>query len=161
MKNLVLVLGDQLSRSLPSLNACAKGDTAVLMAEVQEEATYAAHHKKKIAFIFSAMRHFARELQADGWRVDYVRLDNPSNSGSFTGEVKRAMARHQPERVVLTEPGEWRVLQMMRGWEAEFGMPVDILGDSRFLARDAPLDGPPHGWRGAGRRPLELRRREP
>ena len=90
-------------------------DTVVLMAEVHEEATYAAHHKKKIAFIFSAMRHFARVLQADGWRVDYVKLDDCSNSGSFSGEVKRALARHQPERVVLTEPGEWRVLQMMRG----------------------------------------------
>ncbi len=134
MKNLVLVLGDQLSRSLPSLNACAMGDTVVLMAEVQEEATYAAHHKKKLAFIFSAMRHFARELHADGWRVDYVKLDDRSNSGSFTGEVKRALAHHRPERVVLTEPGEWRVLQMMRGWEAEFGIPVHILRDSRFLA---------------------------
>jgi deoxyribodipyrimidine photolyase-like uncharacterized protein len=30
-------------------------DTVVLMAEVQEEATYAAHHKKKFAFIFFAM----------------------------------------------------------------------------------------------------------
>ena len=134
MKNLVLIFSDQLSRSLPSLNACSMGDTVVLMAEVQEEATYAAHHKKKIAFIFSAMRHFARDLQANGWRVEYVKLDDPSNSGSFSGEVKRALARHQPERVVLTEPGEWRVLQMMRGWEAEFGVPVQILRDSRFLA---------------------------
>jgi deoxyribodipyrimidine photolyase-related protein len=66
--------------------------------------------------------------------VDYVKLDNPSNSGSFSGEVKRALARHQPERVVLTEPGEWRVLQRVRGWEAEFGVPVQILRDSRFLA---------------------------
>ena len=95
MKNLVLVLGDQLSRSLPSLNACAMGDTVVLMAEVQEEATYAAHYKKKIAFFCSAMRHFARELQADGWRADYVKLDDRSNSGSFTGEVKRALACHR------------------------------------------------------------------
>ena len=134
MKNLVLVLGDQLSRSLSSLNACPMEDTVVLMAEVQEEATYAAHHKKKIAFIFSAMRHFARELQADGWRVDYVKLDDPSNSGSFSGEVKRALASNHPGRVVLTEPGEWRVLQMMRGWEAAFGIPVRILRDSRFLA---------------------------
>jgi deoxyribodipyrimidine photolyase-related protein len=134
MRNLVLIFGDQLSRSLPSLNACAMGDTVVLMAEVQEEATYAAHHKKKIAFVFSAMRHFARELKADGWRVDYVKLDDRSNSGSFTGEVKRALARHQPERLFVTEPGEWPVSQMVRGWAAEFAMPVEILRDSRFLA---------------------------
>jgi len=134
MKNLLLILGDQLSRSLSSFAASSREDTVVLMAEVQEEAAHAAHHKKKIAFIFSAMRHFAGELQADGWRVDYVKLDDPGNSGSFTGEVKRALARRRPERVVLTEPGEWRVAEMVRGWEAAFGVPVRILPDSRFLA---------------------------
>ncbi len=134
MKTLLLILGDQLSRSLSSLGASSREDTIVLMAEVQEEATYAAHHKKKIAFIFSAMRHFAEELQDDGWRVDYVKLDDPGNSGSFTGEVKRALARRQPQHVVLTEPGEWRVAEMVHGWEAAFGVPVRILTDSRFLA---------------------------
>jgi deoxyribodipyrimidine photolyase-like uncharacterized protein len=68
MKNLLFILGDELSRSLSSLTACSIEDTGVLMAEVQEEAAYAAHHKKKIAFVFSAMRHFMRELKADGWR---------------------------------------------------------------------------------------------
>jgi deoxyribodipyrimidine photolyase-related protein len=134
MKDLLFILGDQLSRSLSSLKTCSIENTVVLLAEVQEEATCAAHHKKKIAFVFSAMRRFARELQADGWRVDYVKLDNPFNSGSFSGEVKRALARYHPERVVLTEPGEWRVLQMVRGWEAELGIPVCILPDGRFLA---------------------------
>ena len=59
MKNLLDIFGDQLSRSLASLKACAIEDTIVLMTEVQEEATYAAHHKKKIAFILAAMKHFA------------------------------------------------------------------------------------------------------
>jgi deoxyribodipyrimidine photolyase-related protein len=64
MKNLLFILSDQLSRSLSRLKACSLEDTFVFMAEVQEQATYAAHHKKKIAFVFSAMRHFARELKA-------------------------------------------------------------------------------------------------
>ncbi len=134
MKSLLFILGDQLSRSLSSLGACAIKDTVVLMAEVQEEATYAAHHKKKIAFIFAAMRHFADELRAEGWSVDYVRLDDPANSGSFTGEAKRAAARHRPGCIVLTEPSEWRVADMAARWEAELGVPVRILADGRFLA---------------------------
>ncbi len=134
MDNLLFILGDQLSRALSSLNACAIENTVVLMAEVQEEATYAAHHKKKIAFIFSAMRHFARELQAEGCRVEYVKLDDPGNSGSLTGEAKRAVARLCPQRVVLTEPGEWRVARMVRSWEAELGVPVRVLPDTRFVA---------------------------
>ena len=48
------------------------------------------------------MRHFAERLHQDGWQVDYVRLDDADNSGSFTGEVRRAIARHEISRVVVT-----------------------------------------------------------
>jgi len=57
------------------------------MMEVAEEATYVKHHKQKLVFIFSAMRHFADELRRDGFAVDYVRLDDPANTGSFSSEV--------------------------------------------------------------------------
>lgn len=116
-KNLILILGDQLSSKIPSLEQADKHSDCVLMVEVSEEAAYVRHHKKKIAFIFSAMRHFADELIKAGWIVDYVRLDEPENSGSFTGEQKRALIRHQPNRVVVTEASEWRILEAMRNWE--------------------------------------------
>jgi deoxyribodipyrimidine photolyase-related protein len=133
-RNLVLVLGDQLSPGLSSLAAADRTKDVVLMAEVHDETTYVRHHKKKIAFVLSAMRHFAAELKAAGWRVDYVELDDPANGGSFTSEVARAVKRWSPERVIVTEPGEWRVLAMMREWEAALGIPVDILPDTRFIA---------------------------
>lgn len=63
------------------------------MMEVVEEATHVKHHKQKLVLIFSAMRHFAEELRAGGLNVDYVRLDDPANTGLFTGEVQRAIAR--------------------------------------------------------------------
>ncbi len=103
------------------------------MAEVTEEATYVKHHKKKIAFLFAAMRHFAAELEQAGWQVDYVRLDDPGNTGSFTGEVERAVERHSPSQVVVTEPGEWRVRQAMDGWQERRGRPVEIRADDRFI----------------------------
>jgi len=132
-RNLILVLGDQLTPGLSSLKRADPARDRVLMVEVVEEATYVRHHKKKIAFLFSAMRHFAGELRAIGWTVDYVTLDAEGNSGSFKGEVERAVARHGPERIVVTEPGEWRVLEDMKGWADAFGLPVDIVTDSRFL----------------------------
>ena len=134
VRNLILVLGDQLT---PTLSSLAAGDPArdrVLMAELHDEATYVRHHKKKIAFLFAAMRHFAEELRADGWTVDYVSLDAPDNQGSFTGQIAHAVAQHRPERIVVTEPGEWRVAQMFEGGQARFGVPVDVLPDDRFLS---------------------------
>lgn len=134
MTTLRLVLGDQLTLSLASLSNADKVRDIILLCEVWDEATYVKHHPKKIALLFSAMRHFAAELIEAGYTVDYVRLDDTGNSGNFTGEVQRAIARHKITRIVCTFPGEYRVLQMMQAWGEAFGLPVQILSDDRFIA---------------------------
>ncbi len=126
---IILVLGDQLSPNLSSLAAADRNDDVVLMAEVMAEATYVGHHKKKIALIFSAMRHFAEALRSDGWTVDYVALDDGDNSGDLGGEVKRAKKRHDTEKVIAVEAGEHRLRAEMAGWDG-----ATILGDDRFVA---------------------------
>ncbi|WP_416832157.1 MAG: cryptochrome/photolyase family protein [Erythrobacter sp.] len=134
---LVPVLGDQLTRTLSSLRGCAKEDTVILMMEVWDEATYVKHHKQKIALIFSAMRHFAAELRDAGWSVDYVKLTDEDNSGSFTGEVARAIERHAPRKLRVTEAGEWRVQQQIEEWPDKFACEVEILADDRFICSHA------------------------
>jgi deoxyribodipyrimidine photolyase-related protein len=148
---LVPILGDQLSPNLASLRGADPADTVVLMMEVWEEATYVRHHKQKIALIFAAMRHFAAELRAAGWRVEYVTLDDPENAGSFTGEVVRALERHDPREVRVVEPGEWRVHATMAQWADKFPCPVTILADDRFIASKAEFAA----W-AEGRRTLRM-----
>jgi deoxyribodipyrimidine photolyase-related protein len=126
MKTLRFLLGDHLTREIVALDGRAPDDV-VLMVEVAEETTYVRHHKQKIA-----MRHFAAALRSEGVAVDYVELDAPENTGSFVGELARAVARHGAERVVVTEPGEWRVRDALA--RAEVGAPIDILEDERFFA---------------------------
>jgi deoxyribodipyrimidine photolyase-related protein len=133
-RNLILVLGDQLSPTLSSLAAGDPAQDRVLMAELYEEASYVRHHKKKIAFIFSAMRHFADELRSMGWMVDYVKLDDPLNLGSFSAQVESILARLQPERLIVTEAGEWRVAEMFKKWQRSMAIPVDILPDASFIS---------------------------
>ncbi|WCT74454.1 cryptochrome/photolyase family protein [Sphingomonas naphthae] len=133
MTILIPILGDQLTHDLAALRDAPPSDAVVLMMEVADETTYVRHHKRKIALILSAMRHFADELRGRGWTVDYIRLDDPDNSGSFTGEVARAVERHRPSAIRIVEPGEWRVKMMIGGWAKRFGIPVDILVDDRFL----------------------------
>ncbi|MFN3854332.1 MAG: cryptochrome/photolyase family protein [Phreatobacter sp.] len=127
------VLGDHLTRTVAALRDLDPARDIVLMVEVAEETGYVPHHRQKIAFILSAMRHFAAELANEGIRVDYVRLDDPDNAGSFTGELRRAVARHRPARIVVTEPGEWRVRAMMADWQGLTGLPVEIREDDRFV----------------------------
>ena len=64
MTVLRFILGDQLSRDISALDGLDPAEDIVLMAEVMAEASYAPHHVKKLAFVFSAMRHLPRPL----WR---------------------------------------------------------------------------------------------
>jgi len=132
-RTLCLVLGDQLSLDLPSLKAIDKKNDIVLMCEVWREATYVKHHKKKIAFLFSAMRHFAKQLQADGWKIDYQVLGAEADS-TFTSAVRNAIERHGITRLVVTMPGEYRVWTEINEWANLFNIPVEILEDTRFIS---------------------------
>ncbi|MFT6385722.1 MAG: deoxyribodipyrimidine photolyase-related protein [Rickettsiales bacterium] len=133
MKSIKFLLADQLSESISSLQNTDKQKDTIMLCEVMSEATYAPHHPKKIAFLFSAMRHFAANLQQQGFRVRYVKLDDPCNSGSLEGEIRRAIDELKPDRIILTQAAEWRVLQMMNDLKSNLNIPVEIRIDDRFL----------------------------
>ncbi|GGD44440.1 cryptochrome/photolyase family protein [Sinisalibacter lacisalsi] len=133
VSRLVLILGDQLTPALSSLSQVDKARDVVVMAEVMGEAATQRHHPKKIALIFSAMRHFAERLRADGWRVRYSRLDDPDNSQSITGELLRRAAETGAQEVITTTPGDWRLTEALDA----LPLPVTRLEDSRFLATEA------------------------
>ena len=133
MKTLRLILGDQLSSTISSLEGCDKEHDTILICEVWEEATYVKHHKKKIAFLFSAMRHFAKELDESNYKVSYTKLDDEKNTGSFKSEVQRALKQHKFDSIIVTCPGEYRVLQEIKTWEKKLKIKVEIKPDNRFL----------------------------
>ena len=135
-----LILGDQLTRGIASLKDLDPKIDVVLMTEVMEEASYVKHHKQKLVFLFAAMRAFAKELRSEGVTVDYVELDSAGNSGSLGGELKKAVTRHKPERIVLTEPGEWRVAEMFLDWREELDCDVIVREDDRFVCSRAEFE---------------------
>lgn len=136
-KALRLILGDQLSPRIAALRDVDRARDTILLAEVSAEATYVRHHKKKIAFVFAAMRAFATRLETQDFQVRYVKLDDPLNSGSLRGEVERALRDGQFDEVITTEPGEHRLAADMAGWEMALGVPVEIREDSRFICSHA------------------------
>ncbi len=137
MTTLAFLFGDQLSPDMSALYGLSPTDAVILMAEVHDETTYVRHHPKKIAFILSAMRHFAEEMRGRGWTVDYVKLDDPENSGSFTGELTRALKRHRVDRITATRAGEHRVIAMQQAWGDATGLPVEVREDDRFVCSRA------------------------
>ncbi|MEO1574352.1 MAG: cryptochrome/photolyase family protein, partial [Pseudomonadota bacterium] len=133
-KTLRLVLGDQLSRNLSALDDLDVSSDTVVMMEVHDEGRYVPHHPKKIAFLLSAMRHFADALRDEGINVHYVALDSDESRGSLTQTLAGVVQHGNYDALVVTEPGEYRVLEMMQGWSDELDLPVEILDDTRFIA---------------------------
>ena len=133
MSSIRIILGDQLSESISSLKNYEPGADVILMCESYDEVTYVKHHKKKIAFLFSSMRHFSEALRRDGYCVEYVKLDDAKNTQSFKGEVKRLLQKHAFSRIIITHPCEYRVLKYVCSMENEFRIPVEIREDDRFL----------------------------
>ncbi len=130
-----LVLGDQLSDGLTALAGLDPERDLVLMAEVMAETTYVRHHKHKLVLVLSAMRQFAGRLRARGVRVRYVRLGGPGNTHSLDGEVRRALTDEGPfDRVIATEPGEWRLAEVFAALRETLEVPFDIRPDRRFIA---------------------------
>jgi deoxyribodipyrimidine photolyase-related protein len=136
VSRLVLVLGDQLSTGLSALAAADRESDWVVMAEVMEEATYVRHHPKKIALIFAAMRKFAAALEAAGWRVLYARLDEEENAGSIVGELLRRAEETGAGEVLLTEPGEWRLINKLK----HAPIKTRFFPDDRFIASHAEFE---------------------
>lgn len=133
MTKLCFILADQLNCSISSLAAINKERDIVFLCEVAEEATYVQHHPKKIAFLFSAMRHFAQELKNQGYQLRYTYFDDQDNQGSFEQELYRAIDEAQISEVCVTEAGEWRVLALFQRLKNQLPIPLTIYEDSRFL----------------------------
>ena len=134
MTALRLILGDQLNQRISSLKDCDITGDVILMAEVWNEATYVKHHKKKIALLFSAMRHFALELKTLGYQVRYITLDDAENTQALFSEVERTIEKYPLTQLIVTEPGEYRLLSEMKQWQQRLDIEVSIVPDDRFMA---------------------------
>jgi deoxyribodipyrimidine photolyase-related protein len=132
MTDLILVLGDQLSPNLSSLQASPKAH--VVMAELYDEATYVAHHQQKLTLVFSAMRHFAQSLREQGREVTYFAYGEHPDLKSFTDVVAHVLASGDYARVFVTEPGEHRLTCQFADWSTQFDLAVHLLPDTRFIA---------------------------
>ncbi len=152
VKTLRLVLGDQISDGrLSSLRDIDASADTVLLAEVRDEASYVRHHKQKIALVFAGMRGLAARLRARGVAVRHVGVEDEANTGSLTGEVARALAEGTFDRVVVTAPGEYRLMQAFEGYAAVSPVPFLIREDDRFLCTPAEFAA----WAG-GRKALRM-----
>jgi deoxyribodipyrimidine photolyase-related protein len=133
VRNLVMVLGDQLNLDSEAFDGFDPSMDAVWMAEVGEEATHVWSHKARIALFLSAMRHFRDALREKGFPVRYRTLDDPGNRGSLAAELAQCLSATKPERLIMVNPGEFRAGEAIRRRVRRLGTEIDVRPDRHFL----------------------------
>ncbi len=129
MSTLRVILLDQISESITSLRGINKADDIVMMCECIEDFTYIPHHPKKIAFQLSAIRHFRDKLLSDGYRVEYTELSDKN----LSDEILRITNDLKVNRIIITEPSEYRVQEKIINLTKLLDIEFEILADDRFL----------------------------
>ncbi len=136
MRDLILVLGDQLTLDSPLLTGLDPAQDKVLMIEASGEATAVWSHKAPIAPVLSAVRHFAQEIAARGWPLDYIALDADAPA-EFGARLRDALRRHRPRALKLVEAGEMRMQQAIAAACDEEGVILHWADDTHFLCSRA------------------------
>lgn len=132
MRNLVVVLGDQLDADSAAFDGFDPARDRIWFCEAPGEATQVWSHKARIAIFLAAMRHFAEALRARGWPVDYLATGtHPHNS--LAEALTATLAARRPQRVVVVEPGEWRLVEDLERICATADLPLVIREDRHFL----------------------------
>ncbi|MCY7312926.1 MAG: cryptochrome/photolyase family protein [Pseudoxanthomonas sp.] len=134
LRSLIIVLGDQLDLDASAFDGFDAAIDAVWMAEAAEESTHVWSSKPRTVMFLAAMRHFALAVQAAGRRLYYTRLDAPGNGGSLAAQLQADILRLKPTRVVMTTPGDWRVLQSIKAVAEAYELPLDIREDRHFFS---------------------------
>ncbi|MES1942000.1 a deoxyribodipyrimidine photolyase-like protein [Salinisphaera sp. T5B8] len=135
LRNLILVLGDQLDLDLSAFDGFDPERDAIWMAENDTEATHVWCHKKRLVLFFAAMRHFRDALREREWPVYYHALaaDRRHDSGPDFAAILTARIRElAPERLVMTECGDYRVHDMLSECAETHGLNLQVRPDRHF-----------------------------
>ena len=94
LRNLVLVLGDQLDLQSPAFVGFDAAQDLVWMAELPEESEHVWSHKARTALFLSAMRHFGRALEVRALPLRYLRIGDHPYAGF--SDASRGPIRQPP-----------------------------------------------------------------
>ena len=133
MSTFRFVFHDQLNREMTALSDLDPQHDVVVMIESREAFSRVPHHKKKLAFWLSCMRHFADELKQSGVQVLYKTLDEVGEQ-SLADVLQALCLTHRPERVIMTHPSDYEDWQTMLSLAKTAAWTMDMRADNRFLS---------------------------
>lgn len=134
MAILYSILLDQLSHSHAFFKQIDKKNDYIFMHEDEDNFTLVKHHKKKLVFQISAMRHFSEELKKKNYNVIYRKLTINSKNINFFDNIKEIVKKNKIEKIVFIMPSEFHVYNKINKLKSMLKIPVDIVDNNNFLA---------------------------
>ena len=117
----IWVLGDQLNRRVGPLAQATPGEDRVLLIEATDKIRSKRWHRQRLHMILAAMRHFAAELEAEGFDVDY------RHANTMATGLAEHVAEHAPDEVVAMSPLNYDGRQLLERLD------VTIVANDQFL----------------------------
>jgi deoxyribodipyrimidine photolyase-related protein len=117
----IWVFGDQLNSSLGPLATSDPQDSTILMVESEEHLGRRPWHRQRAHLIVTSMRRFARELERNGFVVDY------QVASSYRAGLEAHCKEFEPTKVIAMSPSS----HSGRHFVASLG--VELEPDERFL----------------------------
>ncbi|MBT4885423.1 MAG: cryptochrome/photolyase family protein [Legionellales bacterium] len=130
MTSLRIILHDQLSDNISSLDGLDRSSDIILMPEILGWSTEVKHHKKKLVLLFSAMRHFSKELRSKKINVVYIRIED--SVASLEDAVLEVKKQYKIDKIIITHPSEYDLLQDAQNLKKI--SKLELREDTRFLA---------------------------
>jgi deoxyribodipyrimidine photolyase-related protein len=112
IRNLIVILGDQLDRDSLAFQDFDAAQDAIWMCEVAYESKYVWSSKSRIAIFLAAMRHFRDELRERGYSVHYRELDK-HDATSLEQALQLDLKALKPQKAISVKAGEWRLAQSL------------------------------------------------
>lgn len=146
MRTSVWILGDQLLEQHPALVAAAAetgpDGLSVVLVESRARSVRLPYQRKKLVLLFSAMRHYALELEQSGYLVDYVRAED------MLSGLQQHVATYRPEQIFTMAASEYRGRRFQTRLQHNLGVPVAVLPNTQFLTGQFdPIPRPQPGKR--------------
>ena len=92
------------------------------------------HHKQKLVLVFSAMRHFARDLATDGFEVEYL------SSKSFEQGVAEYVSARQGIELEVMDPTDWGYEHRLAQAATEAGGSLRVVPNGLWLTTAEEFD---------------------
>lgn len=133
LRNLILVLGDQLDVESAAFDGFDPKLDAVWMAEVLEESTHVWSHRARIVLFLAAMRHFRDALRERDWTVHYRQLDDAAAANTLAAALSASVTTLRPRKLVMVEPGDYRLQEALATVVRSLAVQMEIRPDRHFL----------------------------